>query len=59
MIKMSEYLQSELPAIELLKQLGYAYLDAKGEMYETLKQGLMQKLLSGEVRVNQPTNSLI
>jgi len=36
---MSEYTQSEQPAIELLKQLGYEYLDAKGEMYETLKQG--------------------
>ena len=25
---MSEYTQSELPAIELLKQLGYEYFDA-------------------------------
>jgi len=65
---MSEYLQSELPAIELFKKLNYDYFDAKGEMYEvvledkleilrakkekyqTLKKGLLQKLLSGEVR---------
>ncbi len=33
---MSEYLQSELPAIELFKKLGYDYFDAKGEMYEVV-----------------------
>jgi len=31
---MSEYTQSERPAIELFQKLGYDYLDAKGEMYE-------------------------
>ena len=33
---MSEYLQSELPAIELFKRLGYDYFDAKGKMYEVI-----------------------
>lgn len=33
---MSEYLQSELPAIELFQKLGYDYFDAKGEMYEAV-----------------------
>ncbi|GEM_PF-6094868 len=33
---MSEYLQSELPAIELFKKLGYDYFDAKSEMYEVV-----------------------
>ena len=33
---MSEYLQSELPAIELFKKLEYDYFDAKGEMYEVV-----------------------
>ena len=33
---MSEYLQSELPAIELFQKLGYEYFDAKGEMYEVV-----------------------
>ncbi len=33
---MSEYLQSELPAIELFKKLKYDYFDAKGEMYEVV-----------------------
>ncbi|MEA2017944.1 MAG: type I restriction endonuclease, partial [Campylobacterota bacterium] len=33
---MSEYLQSELPAIELFKKLNYDYFDAKGEMYEVV-----------------------
>ncbi len=35
---MSEYLQSELPAIELFKKLKYDYFDAKGEMYEVVLQ---------------------
>ena len=42
---MSEYLQSELPAIELLKQLGYEYLDAKGEMYEVILQERLEASL--------------
>lgn len=29
---MSEYIQSELPAIELFKKLGYEYLDDKSEV---------------------------
>ena len=33
---MSEYTQSELPAIELFKKLGYDYFDAKGKMYEVV-----------------------
>ena len=33
---MSEYSQSELPAIELFKKLGYDYFDAKGQMYEVV-----------------------
>ena len=33
---MSEYLQSELPAIELFKKMGYEYFDAKGQMYEVV-----------------------
>ena len=33
---MSEYLQSELPTIELFKKLKYDYFDAKGEMYEVI-----------------------
>ncbi len=33
---MSEYTQSELPAIELFKKLGYDYFDAKSEMYEVV-----------------------
>ncbi|MBL0721324.1 MAG: hypothetical protein JJV88_01950 [Sulfurovum sp.] len=35
---MSEYIQSELPAIELFKKLGYDYFDAKGEIYEVVLQ---------------------
>jgi len=35
---MSEYTQSELPAIELFQKLGYDYFDAKGEMYEVVLQ---------------------
>ncbi|MCF6339901.1 MAG: type I restriction endonuclease subunit R [Sulfurimonas sp.] len=33
---MSEYLQSELPAIELFQKLKYDYFDAKSEMYEVV-----------------------
>ena len=46
---MSEYLQSELPAIELLKQLGYEYLVAKGEMYEVI---LQERLEASLKRIN-------
>ena len=46
---MSEYLQSEKPAIELLKQLGYEYLDAKGEMYEVI---LQERLEASLKRIN-------
>jgi len=43
---MSEYTQSERPAIELFQKLGYDYLDAKGEMYEVvLKERLEASLL--------------
>lgn len=42
---MSKYTQSELPAIELLKQLGYDYLDAKGEMYEVVLQERLEASL--------------
>lgn len=33
---MSEYRQSELPAIELFQKLGYNYFNANGEMYEVV-----------------------
>jgi len=46
---MSEYTQSELPAIELLKQLGYEYLDAKGEMHEVI---LQERLEASLKRIN-------
>ena len=46
---MSEYLQSELPAIELFKKLKYDYFDAKGEMYEVV---LEDKLRSSLKRIN-------
>jgi len=42
---MREYTQSEQPAIELLKQLGYEYLDAKGEMYEVVLQDRLEASL--------------
>jgi type I restriction enzyme R subunit len=42
---MSEYLQSELPAIELFKKLGYEYFDAKGEMYEVVLEDRLTKAL--------------
>ena len=46
---MSEYLQSELPAIELFKKLGYEYFDAKGEMYEVV---LEERLRTSLKRIN-------
>ncbi len=46
---MSEYLQSELPAIELFKKLGYEYFDAKGEMYEVV---LEERLTSSLKKIN-------
>ena len=46
---MSEYLQSELPAIELFKKLGYDYFDAKGEMYEIV---LEDRLITSLKRIN-------
>ena len=46
---MSEYLQSELPAIELFKKLGYDYFDAKGEMYEVI---LEDKLTTSLKKIN-------
>ena len=42
---MSEYTQSEQPAIELLKKLGYDYFDAKGEMYEVVLQDRLEASL--------------
>jgi len=46
---MSEYLQSELPAIELFQKLGYDYFDAKGEMYEVV---LEDRLTNSLKRIN-------
>ncbi len=46
---MSEYLQSELPAIELFKSLGYEYFDAKGQMYEAV---LQERLEASLKRIN-------
>ncbi|NPA59782.1 MAG: HsdR family type I site-specific deoxyribonuclease [Epsilonproteobacteria bacterium] len=46
---MSEYLQSELPAIELFKKLGYDYFDAKSEMYEVV---LEDKLTTALKKIN-------
>lgn len=46
---MSEYLQSELPAIELFHKLGYDYFDAKGEMYEVV---LEDKLITTLKKIN-------
>ncbi|MEA2028179.1 MAG: HsdR family type I site-specific deoxyribonuclease, partial [Campylobacterota bacterium] len=46
---MSEYLQSELPAIELFTRLGYNYFDAKGEMYEVV---LEDRLTSSLKKIN-------
>ena len=46
---MSEYLQSELPAIKLFKKLKYDYFDAKGEMYKVV---LEDRLTSSLKRIN-------
>jgi len=46
---MSEYLQSELPAIELFKKLNYDYFDAKSEMYEVV---LEDKLTTAIKKIN-------
>lgn len=46
---MSEFLQSELPAIELFQKLGYNYFDAKSEMYEVV---LQDRLISSLKRIN-------
>jgi len=46
---MSEYLQSELPAIELFQKLKYDYFDAKGEMYEVI---LEDRLTTSLTRIN-------
>ena len=46
---MSEYLQSELPAIELFQKLNYDYFNANGEMYEVV---LEDKLTSSLKRIN-------
>ena len=42
---MSEYKQSELPAIELFKNLGYDYFDAKSMMYEVVLEDSLTKSL--------------
>ena len=42
---MSEYTQSELPAIELFQKLGYDYLDAKSEIYEVVLQEQLETSL--------------
>jgi type I restriction enzyme R subunit len=42
---MSEYQQSELPAIELFKKLGYEYFDAKGTMYEVVLEDRLSSAL--------------
>lgn len=46
---MSEYLQSELPAIQLFQKLGYDYFDAKGEIYEVV---LEEKLTASLKKIN-------
>ncbi len=46
---MSEYHQSELPAIELFKKLNYEYFDAKGEMYEVV---LEERLTTSLKKIN-------
>lgn len=42
---MSEYIQSELPATELLQKLGYEHLNAKSEMSEVVLQERLEKSL--------------
>jgi len=46
---MSEYTQSELPAIELFKKMGYDYFDAKSAMYEVV---LKERLETSLKRIN-------
>ena len=46
---MNEYQQSELPAIELFRKLGYEYFDAKSEMYEVV---LVDRLTSSLQKLN-------
>jgi type I restriction enzyme R subunit len=46
---MSEFLQSELPAIELFKKLGYDYFDANSEMYEVV---LEERLTNSLKKIN-------
>ena len=46
---MSEFTQSELPAIELFQKLGYEHFDAKSQMYEVV---LEDKLKSSLKRIN-------
>ena len=46
---MSEYLQSELPAIELFQKLKYDYFNANGEMYEVV---LEDRLTSSLKKIN-------
>ncbi len=46
---MSEYTQSELPAIELFKKLSYNYIDAKSEIYEVV---LQEQLETSLTRIN-------
>jgi len=42
---MSEYIESELPAIELFKKLKYDYFDAKGKMYEVVLEDRLRASL--------------
>jgi len=62
---MSEYTQSEYPAIELFRSLGYDYLDAKGKIYEViLKERLEASLLRlnpwlNEKNLQKITNKII
>ena len=42
---MSEYTESELPAIELLKKLGYTHLNVKGQMHEVVLQEQLETAL--------------
>jgi len=51
---MSELSESELPAIALLKQLGYEYFDAKKEMYDVV---LQERLRSSLKRINPWLNA--
>jgi len=42
---MGEYEQSELPAIELFKKMGYEYFDAKSKMYEVVLEDRLKTSL--------------